>query len=539
MPRLVARQNRRVTTAEGIHDDAVPGAKALVEAARDFLSALHAEFSAERAVILADRRQQQVAFDQGAAPDFDPETSDLRQADWQAAALPEALACRQVEITGPVDRKLIINALNSGADVFMADFEDSTAPTYANVFNGHLNIRDAVRGTIEYTHASTQKSYRLVDAPALLMVRPRGWHLSEDHFQVAREPMSASLFDVGMFLFHNAEHLHRTGRGPFVYLPKLEHAREAELWDRVLRFSEERLGLPRGTVRATVLIETIPAVFQMNEIIHALRDRCVGLNCGRWDYIFSYLKVFRKHAHRILPDRDQVTMQQPFMRAYSELLVETCHRRGIHAMGGMAADVPQRGDAAAFEQVIERVRADKEAELLRGHDGTWVAHPALVSVARDVFQRIGGPNQIHAARAPTGVDTDALLEHPAGTLTHAGLYKNASVGLRYTAAWLAGNGCVALDGKMEDAATAEISRAQLWQAAHYGAALDAEPDASPELVRTLIAQAAERHRTEYDATLLARAQQIFTDSVLADELAPFLPELLYPFITRQPPEKES
>jgi malate synthase len=438
----------------------------LTPPAMAFLAALHRQFDAKRRDLLAARVQRQARFDAGALPDFLPETRALRESDWRVAEIPEALRDRRVEITGPVERKMVINALNSGANVFMADFEDSTAPTWDNLIEGQINMRDAVAGTIAF-QSPDGRNYQLNPNPAVLMVRPRGWHLPEKHALVDAQEMSGALFDFGLFVFHNGKTLHSRDRGPYLYLPKLQDHREAALWDEVIEFAERHLGFAAGTIKVTVLIETLPAVFQMHEILHALRRRIVGLNCGRWDYIFSYIKTFRAHRDRVLPERGQVGMTVRFLKNYSELLIQTCHRRGAFAMGGMAAQIPISGDAAANDAALTRVRADKLREVTAGHDGTWVAHPGLIPLAREVFDaHMAGPNQLQIARADVNVSRDDLIAAPAGTITRAGFLNNIDVCVRYLAAWLDGQGCVPIHHLMEDAATAEISRVQLWQWLH-------------------------------------------------------------------------
>ncbi|GIX34941.1 MAG: malate synthase A [Lysobacteraceae bacterium] len=442
----------------------------LTPEALELLVDLHRRFDATRRQLLAARRQRQQRFDAGELPDFRPDTRELRESAWKVAPAPAALQDRRVEITGPVDRKMIINALNSGARVFMADFEDSSSPTWPNMIEGQINLRDAVAGTIEYT-APNGKHYALrKDARTVLVVRPRGWHLDEKHVEIDGARMSASLFDLGLFVHHNASALHARDRGPYFYLPKLQSMEEAALWEEVLAFLERRQGLPHGCMKVTVLIETLPAVFEMDEILHALRARAVGLNCGRWDYIFSYIKTFRRHADRVLPERGQVPMTVPFLKAYSDLLIRTCHRRGAHAMGGMAAQIPIANDPEANAAAMERVRADKLREARAGHDGTWVAHPGLIPIAEEIFdQWMPGPNQIESApREDVEVDRDALIEPARGSITRAGFLNNIDVCVRYLAAWLDGLGCVPIHHLMEDAATAEISRAQLWQWLHVG-----------------------------------------------------------------------
>jgi malate synthase len=433
-----------------------------------FLARLHRLVEPRRQQLLQARRQRQARYDAGVLPDFRVDTKAIRESDWTVAPIPAALQDRRVEITGPVERKMIINALNSGAKMFMADFEDSSAPSFANQLDGQINLRDAVNGTLTF-RSPEGKDYRIGANPAVLVIRPRGWHLPERHVTVDGETMAGALVDFGLFAFHNARALHARDLGPYFYLPKLEAMEEAALWDEAMAMAEDELDLPIGTMKATVLIETLPAVFQMHEILHALRGRAVGLNCGRWDYIFSYLKTLRRHRDRLLPERGQVVMTVPFLKAYSELLIQTCHRRGAFAMGGMAAQIPIKGDEDANEKAMAKVRADKLREVQAGHDGTWVAHPALVSVAKDIFDRhMPSPNQLHVKREDVDVGRDALISPCGGTISRAGFDNNVEVALRYTAAWLEGLGCVPIHHLMEDAATAEIARAQLWQWVHHG-----------------------------------------------------------------------
>ncbi|MDQ3206884.1 MAG: malate synthase A [Pseudomonadota bacterium] len=453
-----------------------PGQDALLtHDAQAFLAELHRRFEARRQKCLAARRERQAFFDGGGLPDFRADTRAIRDGDWRVAPLPAAVQDRRVEITGPVDPKMVINALNSGAKVYMADFEDSTSPTWPNLIQGQRALRGAVAGTLEWTSPDHGKHYALkpFEQQAVLMVRPRGWHLDEKHVRVDGGAMSAGLFDAGLFVFHNAHALLDKDRGPYLYLPKLQSMEEAQLWNDALTTMEESLGLPLGQIKVTVLIETLPAAFEMDEILHALRSRIVGLNCGRWDYIFSYIKTFRAHRDKVLPERSQVTMTQPFLRAYSELLIQTCHRRGAHAMGGMAAQIPISGadDASvqANEAALAKVRADKLREVTAGHDGTWVAHPALIPLAREVFdERMPTPHQQHVLREDVLVVRDDLIKPPLGTITLEGFENNVEVCVRYLAAWLDGMGCVPIHWLMEDAATAEIARAQLWQWLHHG-----------------------------------------------------------------------
>ncbi|WP_147653795.1 malate synthase A [Vulcaniibacterium gelatinicum] len=441
----------------------------LTPAALAFLAGLHRRFEPARQARLAARRIRQAGFDAGGLPDFRADTAAVRAGDWQVAPIPPALRDRRVELTGPTDPKTVLNALGSGAQGYMADFEDATAPTWANLVAGQRALRAAVAGHLEFV-AATGKRYVLPprERQAVLHVRPRGWHLDEKHLHVDGQPIAAGLFDLGLFAFHNARALAAQDRGPYFYLPKLECMEEAALWDAVLAHIEHALGLPAGQCKVTVLIETLPAAFEMDEILHALRTRVAGLNCGRWDYVFSYIKTFRAHPDKVLPERGQVTMERPFLRACADLLVQTCHRRGAHAMGGMAAQIPVADDAAANAAALAAVRADKLREVTAGFDGTWVAHPALVPVARAVFdERMPAPHQQHVRREEVLVTRDDLVAPCAGTITRAGFDDNVEVCVRYLAAWLDGIGCVPIRHRMEDAATAEIARAQLWQWLHH------------------------------------------------------------------------
>ncbi len=438
----------------------------LTPAALALLADVHRRFDTRRCELLAARRQRQARHDAGALPDFRADTAAIRAGDWRIAPMPEALWDRRVEITGPTERKTVINAMNSGARVFMADFEDSTTPTWANLTDGQRNLRDAVAGTIEY-RAADGRDYQLVEHPALLMVRPRGLHLPERHIEIDGEVIAGAFFDAVLFLFHNAQRLAQRERGPYLYLPKLEAMEEAALWQDVLACVERALGLAAESIKVTVLIETLPAAFQMDEILHALRGRIVALNCGRWDYIFSTIKTLRAHRDRVLPERGQVTMEVPFLRAYAGLLVQTCHRRGALAMGGMAAQIPIRNQPEANAAALARVEADKLREVTLGHDGTWVAHPGLVPVAQRMFDaHMPTSNQLHVHRDDVRVTAADLLAVPAGSITRAGFEASVEVALRYVAAWLDGNGCVPIHHLMEDAATDEIARAQLWQWLH-------------------------------------------------------------------------
>ena len=466
----------------------------LTPRALQFLAGLEKEFGDRRRRLLQLRRQRQAEINAGKWPAFLPETAPIREADWKVAPIPPDLQDRRVEITGPVDRKMIINALNSGANVFMADFEDSNAPTWRNVVQGQMNLRDAVRRTIAYT-SPEGKHYRLKSTVATLMVRPRGWHLEEKHVRLNGKAISAALFDFGLFFFHNAHALLERGTGPYFYLPKLENHLEARLCNEVFDYAQDALGIPRGTIRATVLIENILAAFEMDEILYELKDHSAGLNCGRWDYIFSFIKTFREFPECVLPDRAQVTMTTHFMRSYSRLLIQTCHRRGAHAMGGMAAQIPIKNDPLANEQALEKVRFDKEREVNDGHDGTWVAHPGLVPVAKAVFdEKMPTPNQIHRSLENLTVTEQDLLQVPQGDITEDGLRTNINVAIQYLEAWLRGVGCVPINHLMEDAATAEISRAQLWQWIRNRVPLNDGRVVTRELYQKLVPQELEKIR---------------------------------------------
>ncbi|KAK7473141.1 hypothetical protein VKT23_001242 [Stygiomarasmius scandens] len=445
----------------------------LTEEALQFLAALHRTFESTRQSLLVAREDAQRRWDSGAPFDFPPETANIRaEPSWHCAPPAPGLEDRRVEITGPTDRKMVINALNSGAKTFMADFEDSSAPTFANMVNGQVNLRDAIRRQIDFE--SGGKSYKLTDKPAVLLVRPRGWHLDEPRVTVDNAPVSGSLFDFGIYFYHNAKELIKRGYGPYFYLPKMEHYLEARLWNDVFNFSQSYLGIPHGTIRATVLIETLPAVFHMEEILFELRTHSSGLNCGRWDYIFSFIKKRRADRVAILPDRKDVTMTVPFMDAYVRLLIQTCHRRKVAAMGGMAAQIPIKDDPKANEAVMEKVRQDKLREVTAGHDGTWIAHPLINKIAMEVFNKhMLGPNQYHVRREDVKVTAADLLNPKVpGKITEEGVRSNISCALAYTASWIGGNGCIPLNYLMEDAATAEITRVQLWQWVKYGSRLD-------------------------------------------------------------------
>jgi len=442
----------------------------LTPLALQLLGSLHRRFNGRRLELLAARAERQAAFDEGALPDFPAATAELRAAEWRVAPVPADLTDRRVEITGPVDRKMIINALNAPVQAFMADFEDSCSPTWDNIIRGQVNLLDAVRRSISYQDPSTSRVYRLAERTATLIVRPRGWHLPEKHVRINGEPVAGALFDFALFLANNHEALARRGTGPYFYLPKLESHLEARLWNEVFVAAQDALGIPRGTIKATVLIETILAAFEMDEILYELREHSAGLNCGRWDYIFSFIKKFRNRPDFLLPDRATVTMERPFLKSYVDLLIRTCHRRGAHAMGGMAAQIPIRDDAQANELAMGRVRADKLREARAGHDGTWIAHPGLATIAREAFDEVmTGPNQLAVRREAVKVSARDLLAVPDGQITEEGVRGCIRVGVQYLESWLRGNGCVPLYHLMEDAATAEICRAQLWQWLHHGA----------------------------------------------------------------------
>lgn len=459
----------------------------LTSDALEFVAALQRAFSEERKKLLAARQGRQALFDSGVLPDFLPETEGVRSSEWRVAGIPPDLADRRVEITGPAgDRKMMINALNSGASTYMADFEDSQSPTWRETIRGQLNLKDAVQGTIRYV-SPEGKVYVPNAKVSTLIVRPRGLHLVEKHLLVDGEPVSASFFDFGLFLYHNVDTLRKKGSGPYFYIPKMESHLEARLWEEVCVRAEEYLGLPQGTIRVTILIETLPAAFEMDEILYELREHVAGLNCGRWDYIFSYIKKLRNHSRFLLPDRAQVTMDKGFLAAYVDLLIRTCHRRGAYAIGGMSAYIPVKNDEAANEAAMQKVRADKEREVGLGHDGTWVAHPGLVGIAKEIFHGgMHGANQLDVLREDAGVSREDLLGVPDGSVTLSGVRTNVAVGLRYLESWLGGRGCVPINGLMEDAATSEISRAQLWQWVRHGAQLEDGRKLTAELVAEMV-----------------------------------------------------
>jgi malate synthase len=508
---------------------AIPaGAAILTSAALCFVAKLARRFSGTREQLLRKRGDVQAALDAGWLPDFLPETEGIRRGDWKVAPVPADLQDRRVEITGPVDRKMVINALNSGARMYMADFEDAHSPTWDATIQGQLNLHDAVRGTIDYT-APDGKHYAVGPKPATLLVRPRGWHLVEKHVLVDGAPISASLFDFGMFFFHNARALMNRGTGPYFYLPKLENHQEARLWNDVFLMAQDELGIPPGTIKATVLIETILAAFETDEILYELREHSSGLNCGRWDYIFSFIKKLRNRPDFVLPDRALVTMTTHFLRCYSLRVIQSCHRRGVHAMGGMAAQIPIKSDPEANAAALAKVRADKLREVSDGHDGTWVAHPGLVPVAMEVFNTgMPGPNQLRVLRNDFRCTARDLLEVPTGPITEAGLRTNVNVGLLYLEAWLRGNGCVPLYNLMEDAATAEISRAQVWQwSRHPRGVLQDGRKVTVALFREVLAEELAKIQTAvgrdaFTAGKYELAAQIFDDIIANDQFVEFL-----------------
>jgi malate synthase len=468
----------------------------LTRPAMEFVNELTRTFGPEVTALLDRRQQRQSEIDAGALPDFLPETRQVRESDWKVAPVPRDLLDRRVEITGPTDRKMVINALNSGAKVFMADCEDSLCPSWPNVIQGQVNLFDAVRRTIDF-ESPEGKRYELNERTAVLLVRPRGWHLYEKHWLLDGRAVPGAFVDFGLYLYHNAAELKKRGTGPYFYLPKLESHLEARLWNQVFNFAEDRLGIARGTIRVTVLIETILAAFEMDEILWELREYIAGLNCGRWDYIFSFIKKFSHRADFVLPDRAQITMTTHFLRSYSLLAIKTCHRRGAFAMGGMAAQIPIKGDPVANDAAIAKVRADKEREAGDGHDGTWVAHPGLVPVAMEIFDRLmPTPNNLARLREDVVVTAADLLELPVGAITDGGLRNNVDVSIRYMASWLGGNGCVPIHNLMEDAATAEISRAQLWQWVHHESRLADGRPVTLELLRQVMREELEKIRAE-------------------------------------------
>ncbi len=500
----------------------------LTPEALSFIAALAREFEAPRQRILENRKKVQAEIDSGRFPDFFEETRTIRESDWKAAPLPPDLQDRRVEITGPVDRKMVINALNSGAKTYMADFEDSHTPTWANCLNGQINLRDAVSGSLEY-QSPEGKQYRLNAQPATLIVRPRGWHLHEKHLLVDGRPVAGAIFDFGLYFFHNAKALMEKGSGPYFYLPKFESYLEARLWNDIFVRAQEALDIDQGTIKATVLIETILAAFQMNEIIYELKDHMAGLNCGRWDYIFSFIKRFKNRPEYLFPDRAQITMTRHCMHSYSLLAIHTCHRRGVHAIGGMAAQIPRKDDPEANAAALQKVRDDKIREAKDGHDGTWVAHPALVSIAMEEFdKKMPGPNQVEKLREDVRVTADDLLQLPDGSITEGGLRNNVSVGVQYMAFWLSGTGCVPINHLMEDAATAEIARTQIWQWVHHpGAKLEDGRDVSMDLFERIKEEELANIKKSvgaaaYESGHYEKAAELLTEIIANPELEEFL-----------------
>ena len=500
----------------------------LTPEALQFVGALAREFESRRTELLQRRISVQSEIDSGNFPDFLPETQHIRDGDWKVAPVPADLQDRRVEITGPVDRKMVINALNSGASTYMADFEDSHSPGWEDTIQGQINLIDAVNGTIEFVNPQG-KQYRLGDQTATLIVRPRGWHLVEKHVQVDGQPISASIFDFGLYFFHNAKTLLSNDTGPYFYLPKMESHLEARLWNDIFVRAQQQLDVPVGTIKATVLIETILAAFETEEILYELRDHMAGLNCGRWDYIFSFIKKFKNVPDYIFPDRAQITMTRHCMRSYSQLVIKTCHRRGAHAIGGMAAQIPIKNDPERNEAALSKVREDKIREATDGHDGTWVAHPGLVQLAREEFDKVmPTPNQISKLREDVTVTAKDLLKLPEGTITEEGLRTNISVGVQYMAAWLSNNGCVPLYNLMEDAATAEISRTQVWQWVHHPKGLLADGrKVTLELFRQVMAEEMDKIKQavgedQFVTGKYALAAQLFDEIIASDTLEEFL-----------------
>ena len=494
-------------------------AEILTPEALRFFETIESKFSARRLELLQARDARLARIDAGEMPDFLPQTKSVRDGTWKAASIPKDLLDRRVEITGPsADVKMVINAFNSGASVYMTDFEDSQTPTWQNTIQGQINLKAAVRGTIQFK-SPEGKSYALNAKTAVLMTRPRGWHLPEKHVLLNGRPVSGSLFDFSLFFFHNAKALLDKGSGPYFYLPKMESHLEARLWNDVFCAAQDELGINRGSIRATVLIETILAAFEMDEIIYELKDHSAGLNCGRWDYIFSFIKKFGKNSKLILPDRALVTMDKAFLKSYVELLIQTCHKRGVHAMGGMAAQIPIKSDAAANDEAMSKVKADKEREVKAGHDGTWVAHPGLVGLAKDIFDaQMKTPHQIHVLREDVKVSSKDMLAVHSGDITEGGLRKNISVGVQYLENWLRGIGCVPLYNLMEDAATAEISRSQVWQWLRHGVTLKEGAKVTEELVRKITSEELVR----INGAKKDLAGKIFLDMMTAKDFRPFL-----------------
>ncbi|KAJ5887723.1 Malate synthase glyoxysomal [Penicillium taxi] len=524
----VEEQLKDVAILASIPNDA---RKILTKEACAFLAILHRAFNPTRKTLLQRRVERQAEIDKGIFPDFIPSTKHIRENDaWKGAPPAPGLVDRRVEITGPTDRKMVVNALNSDVWTYMADFEDSSAPTWENMINGQVNLYDAIRRQVDFQ--LNGKDYKLRSDRALptLIARARGWHLEERHFTVDGEPISGSLFDFGLYFFHNAKELVDRGAGPYFYLPKIESHLEARLWNDVFNLGQDYIGLPRGTIRGTVLIETITAAFEMDEIIYELRDHSSGLNCGRWDYIFSFIKKFRQHPNFVLPDRSDVTMTVPFMESYVKLLIKTCHRRGVHAMGGMAAQIPVKTDPVANEKAMENVRADKLREVRAGHDGTWVAHPALAAIASEIFNKhMPTPNQLFARREEVQITAKDLLNtNVPGKITEEGIRKNLNIGLSYMEGWLRGVGCVPINFLMEDAATAEVSRSQLWQwVKHNVATAEGKRVDKAYALRLLQEQADSLSAGGAKNNKYQLAAKYFADQVTGEDYADFLTTLLY------------
>ena len=502
-------------------------AEILTEDALQFVSKLHKHFNPTRLQLLENRKNRQAELDQGVKPYFLADTEVVRNGNWKTAPVPADLQDRRVEITGPVNRKMIINALNSGVKVFMADFEDSNSPTWDNNINGQINLRDAINGTISFTNTNG-KHYSLNEKTATLMVRPRGWHLVEKHVCVDGEYISASIFDFGLYFYHNAANLMKNGTGPYFYLPKLESHLEARLWNDIFNMAQDELGIPQGTIKATVLLETILAAFEMDEILYELREHSAGLNCGRWDYIFSFIKKFRNHGDCVLPDRSEITMDRHFLKSYVNLLVQTCHKRGAHAMGGMAAQIPIKNDVDANEKAMAKVKEDKEREAHAGHDGTWVAHPGLSPIALEAFNNVmPEANQLQNLREDVNVTAEDLLQVPKGDITEKGVRANIRVGVQYVEAWLRGNGCVPLYNLMEDAATAEISRAQLWQWIKHEASLNNGEKITAEIFVLWLAEEmnvikAEVGVNRFENGKFIKASSLFSEMIQKNDFDEFL-----------------
>jgi malate synthase len=510
-------------------------AEILSPQALQFVATLQRTFNPTRKTLLQKRALRQQELDRGVLPDFLPETAHIRNdPNWRAAPPAPGLQDRRVEITGPVDRKMVINALNSGAKTFMADFEDSNSPTWDNIIDGQVNMRDAVRENIEFTNANGKKySLRKDGQIATLIVRPRGWHMVEKHVLVDGEPMSASIFDFALYFFHNAKETIKRGKGPYFYLPKMESHLEARLWNDIFNVAQDMLNIPRGTIRGTVLIETLLAAYEMDEIIYELRDHSSGLNCGRWDYIFSFIKKLRNHPQFVLPQRSQVTMTVPFMDAYVRLLIQTCHKRGVHAMGGMAAQIPIKNNPEANNAAMTKVRNDKLREVTAGHDGTWVAHPDLVKIALEIFnEHMPSPNQIHIRREDVKVTATDLIDiNFKGTITEESIRENIEIGLAYMEAWLRGVGCVPIFNLMEDLATYEISRSQLFQWARHQVRTDKGKVITGEYVLQILEEETDKIRKnlgdKYKNTKYEAAKNAFATNVTGERYDDFLPDLLY------------